>query len=53
MTIAEIIIIMKEEEMMEIADLIHEALSHCEDMTKLHAVRNKVRALTRRFPLPG
>jgi glycine hydroxymethyltransferase len=44
---------MKEEEMMEIADLIHEALSHCEDMTKLHAVRNKVRALTRRFPLPG
>jgi glycine hydroxymethyltransferase len=44
---------MKEEEMMEIADLIHEALSHCEDMTKLHAVRTKVRALNRRFPLPG
>jgi glycine hydroxymethyltransferase len=44
---------MKEEEMMEIADLIHEALAHCEDMSKLHAVREKVRALTRRFPLPG
>jgi glycine/serine hydroxymethyltransferase len=44
---------MKEEEMMEIADLIHEALAHCEDRSKLHAVREKVRALTRRFPLPG
>ena len=44
---------MKEEEMMEIADLIHESLSHCEDMTKLHAIRDKVRTLTRRFPLPG
>jgi glycine hydroxymethyltransferase len=44
---------MKEEEMMEIADLIHEALAHCEDMSKLHGVREKVRALTRRFPLPG
>jgi glycine/serine hydroxymethyltransferase len=44
---------MKEEEMMEIADLIQEALAHCEDMSKLHAVREKVRVLTRRFPLPG
>ena len=44
---------MKEEEMMEIADLIHESLTHSGDITKLHAVRENVRNLTRRFPLPG
>ena len=44
---------MKEEEMMEIADLIHRALSHVQDSAALHAVRDTVRQLTRRFPLPG
>jgi glycine hydroxymethyltransferase len=44
---------MKEEEMMEIADLIHEALSHVQETEKLHAVRDRVRKLTQRFPLPG
>jgi glycine/serine hydroxymethyltransferase len=44
---------MKEEEMMEIADLIHRALSHIQDPAALHAVRDTVRQLTRRFPLPG
>jgi glycine hydroxymethyltransferase len=44
---------MKEEEMMEIADLIHEALSAVQDPEKLIAVRDRVRRLTQRFPLPG
>ena len=44
---------MKEEEMMEIADLIHEALTKREDATALVAIREKVRALTVRYPLPG
>ncbi len=44
---------MKEEEMMEIADLIHGALSASEDMNALHSIKTSVRQLTRRFPLPG
>lgn len=44
---------MKEEEMMEIADLIHDALSHVQETDKLHAIRDRVRRLTQRFPLPG
>lgn len=44
---------MKEEEMMEIADLIHKALSKVDDMAALHAVKESVRHFTRRFPLPG
>jgi RpiB/LacA/LacB family sugar-phosphate isomerase len=44
---------MKEEEMMEIADLMHEALTKREDTMALTAIREKVRTLTRRFPLPG
>ncbi len=44
---------MKEEEMMEIADLIHEALTKREDAAALAAIRGKVRTLTARYPLPG
>ncbi len=44
---------MKEEEMMDIADLLHEALVKREDSAALDAVRDKVRGLTRRYPLPG
>jgi glycine hydroxymethyltransferase len=44
---------MKEEEMMEIADLIDEALAAGEDESKLAHVREQVKTLTRRFPLPG
>ena len=44
---------MKEEQMMEIADLIHEALSHKDDPAALERVRAQVRELTRQYPLPG
>ena len=43
---------MKEEEMLEIADLIAEALSNRSDGDALEKVRRKVLELTRRFPLP-
>ncbi len=43
---------MKEEEMLEIADLINEALLGRDDATALERVRAKVRDLTRCFPLP-
>jgi glycine hydroxymethyltransferase len=43
---------MKEEEMLEIADLLAEALSNRSDESALARVREKVRDLTRRFPLP-
>ena len=43
---------MKEEEMLEIADLIAEALSNRSDAGALEKVRRKVLDLTRRFPLP-
>ena len=43
---------MKEEEMLEIADLIAEALANRSDADALERVRMKVRELTRRFPLP-
>jgi len=43
---------MKEEEMLEIADLLAEALEKRSDADELERVRNKVRELTRRFPLP-
>ncbi len=43
---------MKEEEMMEIADLIHEALRARGDEAGLAKVRASVVALTRQFPLP-
>ena len=44
---------MKEEEMLEIADLIAEALSNRADAAALERVRTKVREMTRRFPLPS
>ncbi len=44
---------MKEEEMMEIADLIHRALAAREDNAALEAVRKEVRALTSKYPLPS
>ena len=43
---------MKEEEMLEIADLIAEALSNRTDADALERVRGKVLDLTRRFSLP-
>ena len=43
---------MKEEEMLEIADLVAEALQNRTDEPVLNRVREKVRELTRRFPLP-
>jgi glycine/serine hydroxymethyltransferase len=44
---------MKEEEMLEIADLIAEALDGREDERVLGKVRQQVQQLTRKFPLPG
>jgi glycine hydroxymethyltransferase len=44
---------MKEEEMLEIADLIAETLQNRTDENALNRVREKVRDLTRRFPLPA
>ena len=44
---------MKEEEMMEIADLMHRALLGKDDPAELLKVRTEVRALTSRYPLPG
>ena len=44
---------MKEEEMLEIADLIAEALAAGEDERTIANVRQQVQQLTRRFPLPG
>ncbi len=43
---------LKEEEMMEIADFIHEALEARDNEAQLAAIRRKVTALTSRFPLP-
>jgi glycine hydroxymethyltransferase len=43
---------MKEEEMLEISDLIAEALQNRADESALNRVREKVRDMTRRFPLP-
>jgi glycine/serine hydroxymethyltransferase len=44
---------MKEEEMLEIADLLAEALQNRTDDSALNRVREKVRDVTRRFPLPS
>ena len=44
---------MKEEEMLEIADFINEALTNRDDATALEKVRGKVREMTRQFPLPS
>jgi len=44
---------MKEEQMLEIADLIHRALTGRENAAEIAKVRGEVRALTSRYPLPG
>jgi glycine hydroxymethyltransferase len=44
---------MKEEDMLEISDLIAEALQNRTDESALNRVREKVRNMTRRFPLPS
>jgi glycine hydroxymethyltransferase len=44
---------MKEEDMLEIADLIAEALAAREDQTIIGKVRQQVQQLTRKYPLPG
>ncbi|MEY2439988.1 MAG: glycine hydroxymethyltransferase [Verrucomicrobiota bacterium] len=44
---------MKEEDMLEISDLMAEALIGRDDADALERVRGKVRHLTRRFPLPN
>jgi glycine hydroxymethyltransferase len=44
---------MKEEEMLEIADLINDALNRRDDAAALEQIRGKVRELTSRFPLPS
>ncbi len=44
---------MKEEEMLEIGDLVAEALQNRDDPAALERVRAKVCDLTRRFPLPS
>lgn len=41
-----------EEDMMQVADFIHEALESRHDEAKLEALRKKVTAFTSRFPLP-
>ena len=43
---------MKEEEMLEIADLINDAIAHRDNDIALEEIRAKVRALTSRFPIP-
>ncbi|HEY5704751.1 MAG TPA: serine hydroxymethyltransferase [Terrimicrobiaceae bacterium] len=43
---------MKEEEMMEIADLIHATLEAHADQAKIAAIREEVLRFTRRFPVP-
>jgi glycine hydroxymethyltransferase len=44
---------MLEEEMMDIADYIHDALRSNGDEATITAIRDQVRKLTHRFPLPG
>ena len=44
---------MHEDEMMEIADLLHRVLSSPADEKVLAQVRDQVHALTARFPLPA
>jgi glycine hydroxymethyltransferase len=44
---------MREEDMMEIVDLLDQALQSPNDAAVLEQVRQNVRTLTRRFPLPG
>jgi RpiB/LacA/LacB family sugar-phosphate isomerase len=43
---------MKEDEMFDIANLIEEAVEHRADAAKIEAIREHVRQITARFPLP-
>src|SRR5580698_7599382 len=43
---------MKEDEMFDIANLIEEAIEHRADAAKISAIRDHVRKITARFPLP-
>jgi len=43
---------MKEDEMFDIANLIEEAIEHRADADKISAIRDHVRKITARFPLP-
>ncbi len=43
---------MKEDEMFDIANLIEEAVEHRTDAAKISAIRDHVRKITARFPLP-
>jgi RpiB/LacA/LacB family sugar-phosphate isomerase len=43
---------MKEDEMFDIANLIEEAVEHRNDADKISAIRDHVRQITARFPLP-
>lgn len=44
---------MKEDEMFDIANWIHAALSNRENPAKLAAIRDEVKAFTAQYPLPG
>ncbi len=44
---------MREEEMLDIADLMNDALTRRDDPAALEAIRGKVREMTRQFPLPS
>jgi glycine hydroxymethyltransferase len=44
---------MKEDEMFDIANLIEEAIEHRSDAAKISAIRDHVRQITSRFPLPS
>ena len=44
---------MREEEMLDIADRMNDALQNRDDQKALDQIRGKVRELTRRFPLPS
>jgi glycine hydroxymethyltransferase len=43
---------MKETDIGQVADFIHEALTHHADTAELHAIRDKVHAFNRAFPMP-
>jgi glycine hydroxymethyltransferase len=43
---------MKEADVEQVADFIHEALSHHTDTARLHAIRERVFAFNRAFPMP-
>jgi glycine/serine hydroxymethyltransferase len=44
---------MKEEDMLEVADFVAEALNKRDDFDALEQVRGKVRELMRKFPMPN